>query len=56
MIRPNHTYSFVGKLAVWPDAVSLVKCYQPIIGLQAFALYHYLCVTNDQGAGRFRFS
>ena len=56
MIRPNHTYSFVGKLAVWPDAVSLVKCYQPIIGLQAFALYQYLCVTNDQGAGRFRFS
>ena len=56
MIRPNHTYSFVGQLAVWPDAASLVKCYQPIIGLQAFALYHYLCVTNDQGAGRFRFS
>ena len=56
MIRPNHTYSFVGKLDVWPDAASLVKCYQPIIGLQAFALYHYLCVTNDQGAGRFRFS
>ena len=56
MIRPNHTYSFVGKLDLWPDVASLVKCYQPIIGLQAFALYHYLCVTNDQGAGRFRFS
>ena len=55
-MRPNHTYSFVGKLAVWPDMVSLVQCYQPIIGLQAFALYQYLCVTNDQGAGRFRFS
>lgn len=56
MIRPNHTYSFVGKLAVWPDAHSLVQCYQPIIGLQAFSLYHYLCVTNDRGAERFRFS
>ena len=55
-MRPNHAYSFVGKLAVWPDMVSLVQCYQPIIGLQAFALYQYLCVTNDQGAGRFRFS
>lgn len=55
-MRPNQTYSFVGKLAVWPDMVSLVQCYQPIIGLQAFALYQYLCVTNDQGVGRFRFS
>lgn len=56
IMRPNHTYSFVGKLAIWPDSVSLSTCYQPIIGLQAFALYHYLCVSNDQGFGRYRFS
>lgn len=55
-MRPNNTYSFVGKLAIWPDMVSLVQCYQPIIGLQAFALYHFLCVTNDKGVGHHRFS
>lgn len=55
-MRPNNTYSFVEKLALVPDYVSLSLCYQPIIGLPAFALYHYLCASNDQGSGRYRFS
>ena len=55
-MRPNQTYSFLGKVAIVPDAISLVQCYEPIIGLSAFALYHYLCATNDSGTGRYRFS
>lgn len=55
-MRPNQTYSFLEKIAISPDATSLIQCYQPIIGLPAFALYHYLCTTNDRGAGRYRFS
>lgn len=55
-MRPNQTYSFLEKVVISPDATSLIQCYQPIIGLPAFALYHYLCGTNDRGAGRHRFS
>lgn len=55
-MRPNQTYSFLGKVAISPDATSLIQCYQPIIGLPAFALYHFLCATNDKGSGRYRFS
>lgn len=55
-MRPNNTYSFAEKLTLSPDYASLSQCYQPIIGLEAFALYHYLCVTNDKGSGRYRFS
>lgn len=55
-MRPNQTYSYLGKLHLMPDMVSLVQCYQPIIGLPAFALYSFLSVQNDQGQGRYRFS
>lgn len=55
-MRPNDTYAFVAQTFLTPDEMSLVKCYQPIIGLPAFSLYHYLWAYFDNGAGRYHFS
>ncbi|MGT2910401.1 hypothetical protein ACVR1I_01655 [Streptococcus cameli] len=53
---PNNTFSYHKIPRFVPDSHSLIQCYQPIIGLPAFALYHYLVANEDGGAGRYRFS
>ncbi len=55
-MKPNDTYSYVGKNLISPDWVSLVKCYQPIIRLEGLGLYQYLWAHYDNGLGKYRFS
>lgn len=53
---PNDTFSYQKQNKLFPDTISLSQCYQPIIGIPAFALYHFLIAHFDGGVGRYRFS
>lgn len=55
-MKPNESYSYLSNTAFTPDFTSLLKCYQPILGLEAFSLYHYLWSFYDHGAGRYNLS
>lgn len=55
-MKPSETYSYLAKQQMTPDFVSLLKCYQPILGSDAFALYHYLWAFYDNGSGRYKIS
>ncbi len=52
----NQTFSFVKNRKISPDYISLIRCYQPILGLEAFALYHLLLAWYDNGVGRYALS
>ncbi|MBY5033640.1 replication initiation/membrane attachment protein [Streptococcus gallolyticus] len=55
-MKPNDTYAYLAGQQMTPDFASLAVCYQPILGLEATALYHYLWSFYDNGAGRYKFS
>lgn len=55
-MKPNDTYAYVAGQRFIPDFASLAVCYQPILGLEATALYHYLWSFYDNGRGRYKFS
>ncbi len=55
-MKPNESYSYLSNTAFTPDFTSILKCYQPILGLEAFSLYHYLWSFYDHGTGRYKLS
>lgn len=55
-MKPNDLYCYVRTNPFTADWSSLSQCYQPIIGLDGFALYHYLHAFVDYGQGRYKFS
>lgn len=55
-MKPNDTYAYLAGQQFTPDFASLAACYQPILGLEATALYHYLWSFYDNGRGRYKFS
>lgn len=55
-MKPNDTFSYLSGRSFVADQVSLLKCYQPIIGLESYALYQYLLAFYDNGVGRYKFS
>ncbi len=55
-MKPNDVFSYTSSQAFLPDLVSLSRCYQPIIGLDALGLYYYLYSFADQGQGRYKWT
>ncbi|KXT78206.1 DnaD domain protein [Streptococcus sp. DD13] len=55
-MRPNQTYSYLRKSKISLDSISLAQCYLPILGPEAFSLYHYLVSQYDNGQETYTFS
>ena len=55
-MKPNDLFTYIKTNTFIPDVVSLSKCYQPIIGFDALALYYYFYSFSDQGQGRFKWT
>lgn len=55
-MKPNDVFSYVKTTPFVPDIVSLSQCYQPILGVEALALYYYLYSFSDKGQGRYKWS
>lgn len=55
-MKPNDLFTYIKTNDFIPDVVSLSKCYQPIIGFDALALYYYFYSFSDQGQGRFKWT
>ncbi|TCD46030.1 hypothetical protein D3X11_00680 [Streptococcus sp. X16XC17] len=55
-MKPNDTFSYLAGRSFVADQMSLLKCYQPILGLEAYALYQYLTAFYDNGVGRYKFA
>ncbi|MGT2800201.1 DnaD domain protein [Streptococcus marmotae] len=55
-MKPNDLYSYIRKNVVSPNWLSFILCYQPIIGLEAAAVYQFLWASYDHGAGKYPLS
>ena len=55
-MRPIDEFSFVKGNVVDVAPEALMTCYYPIIGQDAFSLYHYLVAFKDDGAKKHKFS
>lgn len=55
-MKPNDTYSYIKNNHLNPDWMSLMKCYQPIIGLDGLGLYQYLWAHYDNGQEIYKLS
>ncbi|WP_242257715.1 DnaD domain protein [Streptococcus thoraltensis] len=55
-MRPIDEFSFVKGNAVDASSQALMTCYYPIIGQEAFSLYHYLVAFKDDGTKKHKFS
>lgn len=55
-MKPNDPFTYLKAGNFAPDVISLSKCYQPIIGLDALALYYYLYSFGDSGQGRYQWT
>lgn len=52
-MKPNDTYSYVRKNRISPNWMSLILCYQPIIGFEAASVYQFLWAGYDGGEGQY---
>lgn len=55
-MRPIDEFSFVKGNVVDVSSLSLMRCYYPIIGANAFSLYHFLVAFKDDGTKKHHFS
>ncbi|WP_155972647.1 replication initiation/membrane attachment protein [Streptococcus ruminantium] len=55
-MKPNDLFSYIKTSSFTPDIISLSRCYQPIIGFDALALYYHLYSFADQGQGRYKWT
>lgn len=55
-MKPSDRFSFGATPPFVPDSISLSLCYYPIIGGDAFALYHYLFSLSTKGQGGYPFT
>lgn len=55
-MKPIDEFFFVKGNVVEGSSISLMRCYYPIIGANAFSLYHFLVAFNDDGAKKHHFS
>ncbi|MEQ9809587.1 helicase loader [Streptococcus jiangjianxini] len=55
-MRPIDAFSFVKGNLVDGSSQALMACYYPIIGQDAFSVYHYLIAFKDDGTKKHKFS
>lgn len=55
-MRPIEEFVYVANQMITTDQASLMRCYYPIIGQDAYVLYQYLQAFYDNGSHRHKFS
>ncbi|MGT2906820.1 DnaD domain protein [Streptococcus dentiloxodontae] len=55
-MKPIDDFIYLANQAVSVDDMSLMRCYYPIIGSDAYILYHYLVSFYDNGRNRHKFA
>lgn len=55
-MKPSDVFVYIKTSPFIPDMISLSQCYQPIIGVDALAIYYHLYSFVDGGQGRYKWT